>query len=278
MIVQPTEDETHGIKKRKYLFQRDKNKKIRHIKRHPSRYPKGTTPAAQTVGGVLKDAFVLNVNLFSWDSFKIIGSIFPFFIGARMIDENLQMHFYDSVHHKNIRQIPGWCHDFAQKSIAVPIVLLGLQGLLTRDEEVHQTGRMLLIGLPFVIWGKELIKKARFDSCLRPWNEKFSCKQRAYGGFPSGHTAEAVYTAVLYGMRFGPKYAIPLGVLASIIGLTFVACNRHYISQVVAGAGLGAMYGVAANRLIDEKLQKNLTVGMAVDQRGAPSFKLSYRF
>lgn len=264
-------------KKRRYLLQR-KPKKIRLPKRRKSRYPEGTTYAAQKVGGILKDAFILNVNLISWDTFKILASTFPLFVGARMIDENIQMHFYDPVYHKNIRQLPRWCHDVAQKSIAAPIVLLGLQGLFSHEAELFQSSRMMLIGLPFVIWGKEIIKKARFDSCFRPWNQKFSCKKRAYGGFPSGHTAEAVYVAVLYGMRYGPKYAIPLGLLAGIIGTTFVSCNRHYLSQVVGGATLGAMYGVAANRLIDQKLGDNLMVGMKLDHRGTPAVELSYRF
>lgn len=264
-------------KKRKYLLQR-KPQKIHEPKRHKAHYPQGTTFAAQKIGGVLKDAFILNVNLFSWDTFKILASTFPLFIGARMIDENIQMHFYDPVYHKNIRQMPKWCHDVAQKSIAAPIVLLGIQAFTAQNREMQQTSRMLLIGLPFVIWGKEIIKKARFDSCYRPWNQKFGCKKRAYGGFPSGHTAEAVYVAVLYGMRYGPKYAIPLGLLAGIIGTTFVTCNRHYISQVVGGAALGAMYGVAANRLIDEKLSKDLTLGMSFDRHGSPALELSYRF
>jgi membrane-associated phospholipid phosphatase len=265
--------------KKKYIF----NRRTPVIDETPSkrraRYPEGVTHASQWMGGVMKDMFLLNRNLIAWDSFAIIASVFPFFVGARMIDEPIQMYFYDPVHHKNKRQLPHWCHDACKLMIGAPILLLGSQAFLSKEYEMRQTSRMLLLGLPFVIWGKTLIKKFKFDACLRPWNEKFSCEQRAYGGFPSGHVSEATYTAVLYGMRYGPAYSIPLGLLAATIGVTFVSCNRHLLSQVIAGAGLGAIYGVAANRVIDDKMRvRDLSFDVSVADNGQALFGVSYRF
>ena len=231
----------------------------------PWSYPCGTTPVAQLLAGAVKDAAYLNLNLISWDSFKIITSIFPFFIGSRMVDETVQRYFYDPIHHKNINQLPAWCERVGQFGIGVPVVVFGTRWLFTHDKEERDTAWLLMLGMPFVIWGKDLIKKAKFDACLRPWNEHFSCHDRAYGGFPSGHVAEATFTAVLYGMRYGPKYAIPLSLISIIIGLTFVSCNRHLLSQVIAGAGLGAMYGIAANRLIDQKMVGDLELNLKVE-------------
>lgn len=243
------------------------------------RYPDGATDAAKWLGGIIKDVAVLQINMISWDSFKTIASVFPFFIGARMLDEPTHSYFYDHSHHKNKNQLPNWCETFAKTtSMGVPLVLLGSQAFLSRDVEFQATSRMLLLGMPVVVWGKDFIKKAQFDACLRPWNEKFSCKQRAFGGFPSGHVAQATYTAVLYGMRYGPKFSIPLGLISASIGLMFVGCNRHLLSQVVAGVGFGAMYGIAANRLLDEKLEKELLVSMDVNDRGGPVIKLACSF
>jgi hypothetical protein len=242
-------------------------------------YPEGSTEVFKWVGGVIKDIAVLNINLISWDSFKVIVSVFPFFIGGRMLDDPVHSFFYEHEHHRNKNQLPHWCEKFAQlTSIGVPITFLGTQAFLSPDPEFRATSRMLLLGMPVVIWGKDFIKRAQFDACLRPWNEKFSCKQRAFGGFPSGHVSQATYTAVLYGMRYGPKFSIPLGVIAGAIGLMFVGCNRHLLSQVIAGAGFGAMYGIAANRLLDEKLEREFKLSMNVNDHGAPVIKLDCSF
>lgn len=233
---------------------------------------------ASFMGEIASDVVRLNVGLFTWDTFKIITTFFPFFVGARMIDERLQNCFYDRAHHKNINQLPAWVHDAAQYSIGIPIVLLGSYAFFEHDLEKQQAGRLLLIGLPFVIWGKTLLKKINMRACYRPWNEMFSRKKQSLGGLPSGHMSEAMYTAVLFGARFGPKYAVPLGLLAAFLGVAFVACNRHYLSQIVAGAGLGTIYAVAANRVIDINLCDRWCAGMECDSNGTPLFSLGCRF
>jgi len=85
------------------------------------------------IGGLAGDAIRLNVNLFTWDSFKVITGIFPFYIFSRMVDERLQSMFHDNHHHKNENQFPRWSHDFAEKSIGVPITFFGLSYLTTRN-------------------------------------------------------------------------------------------------------------------------------------------------
>src|SRR4029079_9309556 len=59
---------------------------------------------------LVKDVFNLNWNLLCWDSFKIIVTVFPFYISTRMIDDKLHRCFYDEMVHKNRTQLPTWCH------------------------------------------------------------------------------------------------------------------------------------------------------------------------
>lgn len=233
--------------------------------------------AQQFACTLLQDALELHKQLLSWDTFKIATAIFPLYVGTRMIDERLQNCFYDKKNHKNIYCIPKQCHDLAQWSIAIPITILSSQVLFGSTEELRETTRVFLLGLPFVFWTKNLLKKIEFDANMRPWNEYFDCTKRASGGFPSGHMAEATYTALLYGLRFGPRFAVPLGAVATFIGVSFVACNRHYISQIVAGAGLGAVYGLAAYKLVDSKLSENIKLGFKISN-GGPAISASYTY
>lgn len=250
-------------------------------KRMRKKYPPRFGPiVGNFVKDVFYDAIMINYNLFTWDSFKVITAVFPLFIGARMIDDRLHHWFYDPKHHRNINQmpLPGLCEGIAEFSIAAPIVFFGLQMFFSKDHEIRETNKVFLIGMPFVIWGKEIIKQFRFDACLRPWREEFSCKRRSFGGLPSGHLAETTYMAVLYGMRYGPTYGIPLGLLALGVGVTFLSCNRHYVSQMVAGAGFGAIYALAADKLINANLERDFDLGMQIDTAGNPSLSVSWRF
>jgi len=119
-----------------------------------SRKPSGQF--ANFMGHIGKNIFDTHKNIFSWDSFKIVTMTFPFFVGARMIDEKLQRCFYNQKNHKNTNQIPEWCHEVARWSIGVPIALLGMQSFLSRDEEFRTTSQVFLIGVPFVFSGKKV--------------------------------------------------------------------------------------------------------------------------
>lgn len=230
------------------------------------------------VGQAIKDSLLLNINLISTESFIVIGATLPIYLASRIMDNSVQCHFFSHNGHRNINQMPHWCHEMVRFGIAIPIVLLGSQAFLSSDQEWREAGWMLLLGIPFVIFGKNIIKTFDADFCLRPWHDGFlkHGHKQSMGGFPSGHMAQATYIATLYGMRFGHQMAVPLAFFAAALGLVFINCNRHYISQVVAGAGLGALYGVAANKVIDSKLSENLSFNMCYDN--GPAFRADYRF
>lgn len=238
------------------------------------------TSIGRGLGDFLRDAVILQTRLFDWDTLKIFVGTLPFFVGARMIDDKIQSTFYDCKHHKNIRQMPEACYEFAKSSLAIPIVVLGSGVFWARDENFRETSRVYLIGMPFVIWSKEIIKKWRIDCSKRPWNEKYSRTKQAYGGFPSGHMAEIVYSTVLFGKRLGPKVGIPLGFISVFLGANFVSSNRHYLSQIIAGASLGTIYALAADKLISSNLEKRhpIDVGVAFNERGDPELQIGIAF
>ena len=198
-----------------------------------------------------------------------------------MIDEKLHNCFFDHKRKKNRNEPAQWCKEVARLSIGIPIALLGTQAFFSRDPDMQTTSQVFLTGMPFVLLAKDFFKEQlNFDLCKRPFHQTFAKEQRKFGGFPSGHLAEATYTAVLYGMRFGPNYAVPLGSIAAFVTVVFLSSNRHYLSQMIAGAGFGAMYALSANKLIDSKLAKkrDLQLGLGTNKNGGPEMKLSMRF
>ncbi len=235
--------------------------------------------AARFIGEVIIDALMLNVHVFSMNTVKIMTGFTPFYLGARMIDEDLQLNFYDAREHKNVNQLPNCCYEMAKCGVAVPIILLSSLTVLGWNEDLRTTARLFLIGLPFVQSGKDIIKQLRFKACLRPWNERFSKKERSPGGFPSGHMANVVFMTALFGMRHGPVWAIPLGLVGTFVLVDFINCNRHYLSQLVAGGCLGLIFAFAANTVIEKKLEaRRYSFDCVQNNQGEPAFKMSYHF
>lgn len=227
---------------------------------------------------VVVDAIRLHVNLFSIDSAKVITGITPFYIGTRFIDEKIQCNFYDPVNHKNICQFPNSAHTAAKCSVAIPMVILSTAYLWGPTEDIRYTGWMTAVALPFVQSGKDIIKKMRTKACLRPWNEHFSKDERSSGGFPSGHMANVAFLSTLWGVRHGPKWAIPIALVGVVVGADFVNCNRHYVSQLVAGIGFGMIYGFAASKVVDVKLQERWSLNIASTVQGDPCLQVAYMF
>lgn len=61
--------------------------------------------------------------------------------------------------------------------------------------------------------------------------------------FPSGHSANAFAIATTLARRYGRRAAVPAYALAALVPVARVHDRHHYASDVVAGAGLGALAG-----------------------------------
>ena len=74
----------------------------------------------------------------------------------------------------------------------------------------------------------------------RPYGESES---RFDSSFPSGHTSGTFAFVSVIGYHY-PKYRVPLYLFATMIGLTRIALNEHYPSDVLAGASIGIISGL----------------------------------
>ena len=100
-------------------------------------------------------------------------------------------------------------------------------------------------------WGRMLVSDA-FSAGLMAIavnSLKYTCRVRRPDGsqnnsFPSGHTATAFMTATMLHKEYGhrsPWYSIGGYVAATATGITRQLNNRHWMSDIMVGAGIGIL-------------------------------------
>lgn len=96
----------------------------------------------------------------------------------------------------------------------------------------------------------------------------------SFDGFPSGHTSFAFSSVGCAQKRYGLKWSIPLGLMATAVGASRVYADKHTITQVITGAILG----FATSYFLASPYEKNSTttawVGKARDN--TPTYHIGY--
>lgn len=122
--------------------------------------------------------------------------------------------------------------DFLQYSPAAATILLKACGVESR----HSWGRMLTADAIGFATMTVLVNAGKYSARqLRP-------DHSTRNSFPSGHTATAFAAATMLHKEYGeasPWYSIAGYGAATITGISRILNNRHWISDVIAGAGIG---------------------------------------
>ena len=108
-------------------------------------------------------------------------------------------------------------------------------GLLSRDPRWTRAGWEMTRSLIYTGGAVTLLKLAVRRT--RPNGGAYS--------FPSGHTAAAFSVAPILARRFGLAAAIPAYVLGGATALGRMEDRKHYLSDVIFGAGIGTAVGLA---------------------------------
>lgn len=89
--------------------------------------------------------------------------------------------------------------------------------------------------------------------------------------FPSGHTANAFSWATIGAHYYGWKLGVPAYAVAGLIGVSRMDKNVHYLSDVIAGAGIGILSARSVLRKDSEPLSPGharLLIAPQGDARG----------
>lgn len=142
---------------------------------------------------------------------------------------------------------------FKKTTMAVIILELFLQQSVAAKNNIEKTGDVLQLLIPAVgygaTWylddqeGRSSFYKSISTNIAATCTIKYAVnRKRPNGGrhsFPSGHTSAAFQGAAFIHKRYGLEYAISAYAGAAFVGYSRVQADKHYVSDVIAGALLG---------------------------------------
>ncbi|HEV8283783.1 MAG TPA: phosphatase PAP2 family protein [Chitinophagaceae bacterium] len=132
---------------------------------------------------------------------------------------------------------PNFCtrvDDYLKYTPAASVYLLNVVGVKGRHKFVGRT--IILIASTFL--SEQLV------TALKHGTHQLRPDGSTYNSFPSGHTTTAFIGAEMMNQEFGwrsPWYSVAGYSLASGTALLRIMNNRHWLSDVIAGAGIGML-------------------------------------
>ena len=165
---------------------------------------------------------------------------------------------------------------YAPAGIAIGLEAAGVKG----KHNALQTS--LIYGMSNIILNAVVIPTKHYSHEIRPDSSN-------YASFPSGHTTEAFASAELMRMEFG-KTQPWLGVIGYAIAVTTgylrMYNNKHWVSDVIAGAGIGIastrlsylIYDKISSHIQNKKNAKSHTLLLPSYQNHQLGFNLVKRF
>lgn len=142
-------------------------------------------------------------------------------------------------HFRRLRNdyLPTFSHhldDYLQYAPAAALLSMKLGGLESRSD----WGRMLTAHAFSIALTASAINSLKYTTRItRPDGS-------TQNSFPSGHTATAFMTATMFNREYGTHYpwlGLTAYAAASTTGLMRMANNRHWLSDVLTGAGIGIL-------------------------------------
>lgn len=146
---------------------------------------------------------------------------------VQSMDQNIQLKWG---HHQ---LMPAWQSNIGDRYVSFGgnILIALLQLIWDRENGVNHT-RALFISGGITQAMKLTIHQRRPD-------------QSDDYAFPSGHASSAFATATSLAYAYGFKAALPAYAMATLTGLSRISDDKHWASNVVAGAFLGIIWGRA---------------------------------
>lgn len=156
------------------------------------------------------------------------GAAFTFVPALKQMEVDLRLRIQADGH----TGVP--VEDYVQYLPAVTAPALNVGGLESR----HTLGQLALLEGGSYLLGAAILYGAKYGfGVLRPDGS-------AYNSFPSGHTFTSFVGAEVVRLEYGEDYpwvAVTAYVVATAVGAARIYHDRHWLGDVLAGAGLGIL-------------------------------------
>ena len=161
--------------------------------------------------------------------------------------------------------------DYLQYAPAIAVYALNAFGNKGKSDWKNRTlllikSELLMTAVVFPL--KKLSRQIRPDSSN-------------YRSFPSGHTAQAFVAATFLHKEFGHKsiwYSVGAYTVATAIGTLRIMNNKHWISDVLVGAGIGILSTNLVYHSHRYKWGKKPALTLVPTYAQGPGLYLSYKF
>lgn len=119
---------------------------------------------------------------------------------------------------------------------ALYVIGMGIQGRINNNgESISRANTMLMASVYSFLVANALVYMVQENRPDTPDQTD---------SFPSMHAANIFTFASVIGMEHDWPYAVPAYMLAAFVGFSRINDDRHFLHDVVAGATLGASYGI----------------------------------
>lgn len=161
--------------------------------------------------------------------------------------------------------------DYLQYAPALAVYALNAFGNKGKNDWKNRTlllikSELLMTAVVFPI--KKLSRQLRPDSSN-------------YRSFPSGHTAQAFVAATFFHKEFGHKsiwYSVGAYTVATAVGTLRILNNKHWISDVLVGAGIGILSTNLVYHSHRYRFGKNPALTIVPTYARGPGLYLAYKF
>jgi len=213
--------------------------------------------------------------------------------GLFLVDESVQQH---ALHlrevNPGVRNVSKHVTQFGGSYEAYVLAALGGYGFIFKNEKLKTT---TLLATQAYITGAAMESVLKFiTGRQRPnyydprsveaepkfhgpfANGKNINGNRVNSSFPSGHTTVAFAAATVFAMEYRDRPLVPLisYSAATLIGLSRITENKHWITDVFAGAALGYFTG----RLVVNNYHRYAKLKAPGQKKNSISFNLQYRY
>lgn len=117
------------------------------------------------------------------------------------------------------------------------------------------------------VW-TSLAVTAAFTSAIKTLSHRQRPNGKGFRAFPSGHTSGSFVVAATLNELYGSRVGIPLYLVAAAVGAQRIHDNKHWLTDVIAGAALGTVIGRGFGAVFRDELE-DPSVTLGADERNA---------